>query len=220
MALVSASLLSGDLLNLESEIHSLERAGIDYLHIDIMDGHFVPNIAFGIDVVKRISEVSSLPVNVHLMIEEPQKFIDVLSYANVNFIIVHVEDNRNLENILGKIKSKKIGAGVAISPATPASAIQRFIPYMDLALVMGVHPGFSGQTLIPSTIDKIKSIKNMAQTGKIVVGIDGGINDMTAPLANAAGADILIAGSYLFDNHGGDKISSMMGKIKVLCGKE
>ena len=220
MTLLSASLLSCDLLNLESEIKSLEQAGVDYLHIDVMDGHFVPNIAFGIDIIRRISDVSSLPINVHLMIEKPDQFIDVVAYSNVNFLIVHLEGNRNLERTISKIKNRGIGVGIALNPMTSASMVQRFVPMIDLVTVMGVHPGFGGQTLIPSTIDKIRTIKNMPEARNKIVAIDGGVNNHTALLANDAKADILIVGSYLFDNNGPDKVSSMKEKIKSLCGKE
>lgn len=216
--IVSASLLSADLLNLEKEIHLLSEAGVNCLHIDVMDGHFVPNIAFGIDIIKRISNVSDMPINVHLMIENPDKFIDVVAYSNVNYIIIHTEGYRNVEKTLEKIKNSGVEAGIAINPQTQVNDISRYFYMVDMALVMGVYPGFGGQALIPSTIDKIRQIKS--QHKNITVGIDGGINDKTVSLANKAEADILVIGSYLFENYSGDKLSSMKEKLKILCQRD
>ena len=148
---VSASLLSSDLLNLESEITTLADAGVGAVHIDIMDGHFVPNIAFGIDIIKRISGVSQLPITVHLMIDNPEQFIDVISYSNVDYLIVHGEENRNIEDLLERIRAKGIGVGLALNPQTCVSEVRGYLGLIDLALIMGVHPGFGGQKLIPST---------------------------------------------------------------------
>ena len=217
--IISASLLSADLLNLEKEIQLLAEAGVNGLHIDVMDGHFVPNIAFGIDIIKRISNVSDIPINVHLMIENPDKFIDIVAYSNVNYIVIHSEGNRNVEKNLERIKNRGVGAGIAINPQTPVNGISRYLHMFDMALVMGVYPGFGGQALIPSTIDKIRQIKSINKN--ITVGIDGGINDKTVSLANKTETDILVVGSYLFENYSsGDKLSSMKEKLNILCQRD
>jgi len=215
---IAASLLSCDLLNIESEIKLLKEARIDSIHIDIMDGHFVPNIAFGLDIIKQIAKISETPITVHLMIDNPEQFMDVISYYRVDYLIVHTEGARNIDNLIERIKSKDIGCGIAINPQTKINTIRRYLEKADLALVMGVHPGFGGQTLIPSTLSKIQQIKNIKHS--ILVGIDGGINDKTISIVNKEKPDILVVGSYLFDSRQENRLVSMKEKIKVLCQKD
>lgn len=218
---ISASLLSCDILNLENEIKILETAGAWCLHIDVMDGKFVPNIAFGIDFINRISEISNIPVNVHLMIENPEMFIDVISHSKINLVIIHIETGRNLEKIIAKIKARGCGVGLAINPLTNVSHLSRFINMIDLIMVMGVHPGFGGQTLLPVTIDRLKSIRGMIGKNQCLIAVDGGVNEKTAGILKDAGADILVVGSYLFDNTNKsddhNKIHFMKEKIEALC---
>lgn len=215
---VSASLLSSDLLNLKREIKTLETAGVDAVHIDIMDGHFVPNIAFGIDIVKFIGKVSSLPITVHLMVEHPEQFVDVISYSNVDYLVVHSEGNRDIEETLESIKDKGISAGLALNPQTPVSSVRRFFDLVDMFLVMGVYPGFGGQALIPSTVEKIRQIKSIKKDA--IVGIDGGINESSVSFVNKEKPDILVVGSYLFDNDRDDRLAGIKEKLKVLCKTE
>lgn len=212
---VSASLLSCDLLNLESEINLLHKAGVCALHVDIMDGRFVPNIAFGIDIIKAIGGISDLPVNVHLMIENPEKFIDVISYYNVDYLIVHPECSRNPEDLIERIKSKGTRCGIAINPQVQVSSVRRYIEKADFALVMGVYPGFGGQALVKPTLEKIQQVKNIKKG--IIVGIDGGINNKTISLVNRQKPDILVVGSYLFDAGKEDRLENMKEKVKTLC---
>lgn len=215
---ISASLLSCDLLNIESEIKLLKEAGINSVHIDVMDGHFVPNIAFGIDIIKQIARIPDLCITVHLMMDNPEQFIDVISYYNVDYLIVHTENSRNVDALIERIKSKDIKCGIAINPQTQVSSIRRYLEKSDFALIMGVHPGFGGQTLIPSTLKKIQQIKNIKQN--IIVGIDGGINANTISLVNKEKPDILVVGSYLFDSDKENKLENMKEKIKILCQKD
>lgn len=215
---ISASLLSCDLLNIESEIKLLKEAGINSVHIDVMDGHFVPNIAFGIDIIKQIARIPDLCITVHLMMDNPEQFIDVISYYNVDYLIVHTENSRNVDALIERIKSKDIKCGIAINPQTQVSSIRRYLEKSDFALIMGVHPGFGGQTLIPSTLKKIQQIKNIKQD--IIVGIDGGINANTISLVNKEKPDILVVGSYLFDSDKENKLENMKEKIKILCQKD
>lgn len=215
---ISASLLSCDLLNIESEIKLLKETGINSVHIDVMDGHFVPNIAFGIDIIKQIARIPDLCITVHLMMDNPEQFIDVISYYNVDYLIVHTENSRNVDALIERIKSKDIKCGIAINPQTQVSSIRRYLEKSDFALIMGVHPGFGGQTLIPSTLKKIQQIKNIKQD--IIIGIDGGINANTISLVNKEKPDMLVIGSYLFDSDKENKLENMKEKIKILCQKE
>jgi ribulose-phosphate 3-epimerase len=212
---IEASLLSCDLLNLESEIEMLTEAGVDGFHIDIMDGNFVPNIAFGIDIVRQINKISRLPISVHLMVNNSLQFVDVITHPNVNYVIIHCEKIRNIETTINQIKYRGVKVGLAINPATQVSEIKDYLYLVDLALIMGVHPGYAGQTLIPSTLSKIKQIKLINKD--IIAGVDGGMNDKTVTLANKEKADILVVGSYLFDNCSDDRLDCIKKKLKILC---
>jgi ribulose-phosphate 3-epimerase len=212
---IAASILSCDLLNLESEIRILAEAGIYGLHIDVMDGNFVPNIAFGIDMIRQISKVSSLPMSVHLMVNNPWQFVDVVTHPNVKHVIIHSENNRNMEATIEKIRYRETQVGLAINPTTQVSEVRDYLQLVDLVLVMGVHPGFGGQTLIQSTLEKIKQIKSM--NSKATIAIDGGINDKTAHLARRERTDILVVGSYLFDNCSRDRLACIKEKLRTLC---
>ncbi len=213
---VSASLLSSDLLNLEKEIEVLAEAGVSTLHIDIMDGHFVPNIAFGIDIVRQITKVSTLPINIHLMIDNPERFIDLLSSPKIGYIIVHSEGNRDIKSLFGRIKANDVNIGIALNPQTQVMDIREYLEMVDMALVMGVHPGFGGQTLIPSTLRKIKQLKDIRKD--LVVGIDGGINDQTVSIVNPENPDILVVGSYLFNRDKDHELQDMREKLRILQG--
>lgn len=217
---ISASLLSCDILNIREEIKILENAGVDSLHIDIMDGRFVPNIAFGIDFINKISSTAQIPVNVHLMIESPETFVDVISRFNIDCIFIHIEDNRNINKTISLIKDRHVKVGIAINPTTSISSVFDLLPVIDEILVMGVHPGFGGQTLIPSTIEKLRSLAVISKKYNHTIGIDGGITEDTAQMAVQAGADVLVVGSYLFDNHVGDnRIFCIKKKIETICQK-
>lgn len=214
---VCASLMSCDLLNIESEIRIIESAGVDGLHIDVMDGKFVPNITFGIEFIKRIAECSKLPTNVHLMIENPENFIDIIAYCKVNMIIIHVEGNRNIEGMIQKIHGFGIKVGIAINPQTSIEQFSYIYGLVDVVVIMGVHPGFGGQTLISSTLDKIEPLKKILKNTDIKIAMDGGLNEENSKIAIKKGVDILIMGSYLFDNNAVDKVFDMKNKINKIC---
>ncbi|MCX7338135.1 MAG: ribulose-phosphate 3-epimerase [Alphaproteobacteria bacterium] len=194
---ISASLLSADLLNLEREIESLEAAGADWLHLDIMDGHFVPNLTFGPDLVRRIRKITPLPLDVHLMISPVDTFIDAFSDAGADFITIHPESGPHPHRTVQHIKSRGCKAGLALNPGTPIEHIFPLMDMIDLVLVMSVNPGFGGQDFIYGALKKLSQLRNhLPQTVKL--SIDGGINDQTALLATLAGADILVSGNYIF----------------------
>lgn len=200
--IVAPSILSADFVNLEKDIKKVEDAGCDWLHIDVMDGHFVPNITIGIPVVKAIKEVTKLPLDVHLMISKPEKYVKDFANAGADIITVHYEACKgDIKEVLQKISSLGVKAGVSIKPASDAEVLDEAIPFADLILVMSVEPGFGGQEFMHDSIIKIAEIKELAaKHGKndIIIEVDGGINDKTAKLVVDAGANALVAGSYIY----------------------
>ena len=196
MLKISASILSSDLANLKEELRKIEDAGVDYIHVDVMDGHFVPNITFGPDIVKAIKKHTSLPLDVHLMISEPGKYVKAFIDAGADILIFHVEATKDCLGLIRIIKEAGVKAGISLNPSTPASELKPFIEQLDWALVMSVNPGFSGQKFIDTAVEKIKAIK--AMRSDLTVAIDGGINAQTAPSCIKAGVDVLVSGAYLF----------------------
>lgn len=194
---VAPSILSADFSCLDREIRKVELAGADMLHIDVMDGQFVPNITIGPVVVKHIRKITSLPLDVHLMIKHPAKFIDAFLAAGSDMITVHIEtiSIKQLKALSLQLKAKNIKFGVSLNPATPLAKIKPVLGSVDFVLVMSVHPGFGGQEFIPAAIPKVKALRKIFK-GSICV--DGGVNDKVAPVLVRAGANILAAGSYIF----------------------
>jgi ribulose-phosphate 3-epimerase len=200
MIKIAPSILSADFSILAEEVHKVEAAGADLLHIDIMDGHFVPNITFGPPIVAAIRKTTKLPFDVHLMIANPQDFIDAFVKAGADIITVHVEAAPHLHRVIQKIKEHGIKAGVVLNPATPLSSIEEILPSVDMVLLMSVNPGFGGQKFIPSTLAKIKRLKQMITEQNLAVDIevDGGVNNETVKEIIEAGANILVAGSAVY----------------------
>ena len=198
--IVSASVLSADMLNLENEIRKLEDNGIDWLHFDVMDGVFVNNITYGIPVLEAVRKVTRMTLDVHLMICNPLRYIDSFADAGADLISFHIESESNAKETINAIKARGVKAAVAIKPATPADAVYDLLPMLDMVLVMTVEPGFGGQSFIPETVEKMRLIRNrINELGLDVhVQVDGGINDSTASAVTEAGADVLVSGSYLF----------------------
>ena len=197
---IAPSILSADFAKLGEEIISITKAGADYIHIDVMDGHFVPNITIGCGVIKSIRKYSDLPFDVHLMIAPVDPYITEFAEAGADIITIHAEAGAHLYRSLQKIKSLGKKCGVSIVPSTPASALEFVMDIADLILIMTVNPGFGGQSFIESQLTKIKAVREMIdKSGRnIDLQVDGGINSETARLAIAAGADVLVAGAAIF----------------------
>lgn len=199
--IISPSVLSADFADLGNEVKRLELNGADWVHIDVMDGHFVPNITIGAPVVKAINKISDIPLDVHLMIENPEKYIEDFASAGADIITVHYEAVKpDVLTVINKIKSFGIKAGLSIKPKTSADEIREFIPLLDLVLVMTVEPGFGGQKFMSDCADKIKQIKIYSENENLIIEVDGGINAETAEYCKKAGANALVAGSYIFSS--------------------
>lgn len=198
--MIAPSLLSADFTRLSAEIELIEKSGADILHLDIMDGHFVPNITFGPMIVKQIRRITSLPLDVHLMIDNPELFADEFIDAGADYLTVHQEATAHLHRLITHIKDKGVKAGISINPATSICTLEEVISIADMVLVMTVNPGFGGQKFISAGVNKVKKVKELINfsLSKAVIEVDGGVNDKTAPLLWDAGADILVAGSYVF----------------------
>ena len=201
MVKIAPSILSADFSKLGEEVLAVEKGGADYIHIDVMDGHFVPNITIGPLIVEAIRPVTKLPLDVHLMIENPDRYIEAFAKAGADYITVHVEACRHLHRTIQSIKSFGIKAGVVLNPATPVETIQHIIGDIDMVLLMSVNPGFGGQKFIPEVLPKIKKVKALAeQKGvDIEIEIDGGVNPETAKDCIEAGATVLVAGSAVYN---------------------
>lgn len=199
---IAASILNSDFRNLEREIKTAEAAGIDWIHLDIMDGHFVPNISFGPHIVSICRKITNLPLDAHLMISNPDQFISAFSDAGADYISVHIENNPHIHRTLQAIKLKGKHPGIVVNPGTPLESIYSILNMVDYVLLMSVNPGFGGQAFLPETITKIKNLsRKLKELGlSIPIEIDGGINNITAKSVLKAGAEILVSGSYIFNN--------------------
>lgn len=212
MVKIAPSILSADFSKLGEEILAVEKGGADYIHVDVMDGHFVPNITIGPLIVEAIRPITQLPLDVHLMIENPDQYIEAFAKAGANYITVHVEACRHLHRTIQSIKSFGVKAGVVLNPATPVETIQHIIGDIDMVLLMSVNPGFGGQKFIPEVLPKIRKVKKMAeQKGlNIEIEIDGGVNPETAKQCMEAGANVLVAGSAIYNEEDYGKAISLI----------
>jgi ribulose-phosphate 3-epimerase len=201
MVKIAPSILSADFAKLGEEILDVEKGGADYIHVDVMDGHFVPNITIGPLIVEAIRPITKLPLDVHLMIENPDQYIEAFANAGADYITVHVEACRHLHRTIQQIKSVGVKAGVVLNPATPVESIQHIIGDIDMVLLMSVNPGFGGQKFIPEVLPKIRKVKEMAEKKgiELEIEIDGGVNPETAKQCIEAGANVLVAGSAIYN---------------------
>ena len=203
MIKLSPSILSADFARLGEQVALLEKANIDMLHIDVMDGNFVPNISIGLPVIKSLRPYTSIPFDVHLMIEQPSRYIEDFVKAGADLITVHQESELHLDRLIDYIKSFNIKAGIAINPSTPVSLLEHLLPKVDLILVMSVNPGFGGQSLIEYTLDKIKALKELREKYNYTydISIDGGVTIDNCQKIVSCGVDILVSGSSIFKNN-------------------
>jgi ribulose-phosphate 3-epimerase len=203
---IAPSILSSDFAHLADEIAAVEQAGADLVHVDVMDGHFVPNLTIGPLIVEALRKVTALPLDVHLMMTNPDAFIKEFAEAGANYLTVHVEACPHLHRTVQSIKENGVQAGVTLNPATPLSSVEEILPDVDLLLIMSVNPGFGGQRFIARVLDKIKQARMMIdRIGRsVLLEVDGGVKVDNAASIVAAGADILVAGSAIFEAPGRD----------------
>ena len=200
MALLAPSLLSADFVRLAEEIARVEAAGADWLHLDIMDGHFVPNLTFGPPVVAAIRKITKLPLDVHLMVTNPADLVEQFAAAGADWLTVHVETEPHLHRLVNRIRELGVKPAVTLNPATPVAQLDEILSEVDMVLVMSVNPGFGGQKFIPASLAKISRLKEkLSQIGRpVLIEVDGGVNETTAPQLVQAGVDVLVAGSAVF----------------------
>lgn len=200
MKLIAPSILSADFSKLGDEIKAVEAAGADWIHADVMDGHFVPNITIGPLIVEAVKRVTALPIDVHLMIEKPDNYIRAFAEAGASYISVQVETCTHLNRTVQLIKDCNAHAGVVLNPSTPVKSLEWILEYVDYVLIMGVNPGFGGQVFIPNSIGKIKALHQQIQDRglAVLIEVDGGVNENTIAEISSAGVDIFVAGSAIF----------------------
>jgi ribulose-phosphate 3-epimerase len=211
---LAPSILAADFARLGEQVREVEAAGADYIHVDVMDGHFVPNISIGPVVVKALRGATRLPLNVHLMIEEPERYIDAFAAAGADGLVVHPEAGSQLHRAIEQIRRHGLRVGVAINPGTPLSAIEEVLPEVDMALIMSVDPGFGGQEFIEDVLPKVRRLRRLLdeQGLAVEVAIDGGITSETAPRCVEAGVRVLVAGTAIFNEKG--SVAENMARLR------
>lgn len=200
--LIAPSILSADFARLGEEIQAVTKAGADWIHVDVMDGHFVPNITIGPLVVEAIHKLKPPPLDVHLMIEKPERFLSAFAKAGASYISVHQETCPHLHRTLTQIKDLGVKPAAVLNPSTPVSTLECVLDIVDMVLIMSVNPGFGGQSFIPGALDKVRELAGLRKDRglKFLIEVDGGVNTHTAPELVKAGADVLVAGSFIFQS--------------------
>lgn len=213
---IAPSVLAADYANFASELKRIEETDAEYVHIDIMDGQFVPNISFGADVVASMRKHSKLVFDCHLMVVNPERYVDAYAQAGADIMTIHTESTQHIHGALQKIKAAGMKVGVVINPGTPVSALEPVLPLVDQVLIMTVNPGFGGQSFIPECLDKVKKVVDLRQAGgySFDIEVDGGVDDKTIAACAQAGANVFVAGSYLFKAD--DLVSQVQSLRKAL----
>ncbi|WP_163427427.1 ribulose-phosphate 3-epimerase [Eubacterium pyruvativorans] len=216
MIQLAPSILSADFARLGEQVEDVTKAGADLIHVDVMDGHFVPNISFGASVMKSLDSLETAPYDVHLMIENPDSYLGDFVTEKTEYITVHQEACKHLHRTIQHIRSYGVGAGVSLNPATPVSSLENILEDVDLVLIMSVNPGFGGQSLIPSTLRKIRKLAEIREKNnlKFRIEIDGGVNLKTIPDVAETGVDIIVAGSAVF---GAEDLEKRVAELKEYC---
>jgi ribulose-phosphate 3-epimerase len=219
---IAPSILSADWSQLGHEVKAVEQAGADWIHIDVMDGHFVPPITLGPQVVTALRPLTNLLIDVHLMITPVDPQIEAFAKAGADILTVHPEAGPHLHRTLQTIRSYGVKAGVSLNPATPVESILSILPAVDLILIMSVNPGYGGQTFIPYTLEKVRFLRRFIDEQKlpILLEIDGGINPKTAAMAIEAGIDVLVSGTAIFESKGDDAVKAYTRAVSALRGQE
>ena len=216
MIQLAPSILSADFARLGEQVEDVTKAGADLIHVDVMDGHFVPNISFGASVMKSLDNLETAPYDVHLLIENPDSYLGDFVTEKTEYITVHQEACKHLHRTIQHIRSYGVGAGVSLNPATPVSSLENILEDVDLVLIMSVNPGFGGQSLIHSTLRKIRKLADIREKNnlKFRIEIDGGVNLKTIPDVAETGVDIIVAGSAVF---GAEDLEKRVAELKEYC---
>ena len=218
-AKLAPSILAADFARLGEQVAEAERARADRIHVDVMDGHFVPNLSMGAPIVKSLRRITQLPLEIHLMISDPDFFLDEFVEAGSDSFLVHWEGNHNLDRTVRRIKELGKRAGVVINPATPAAVLEEILPEVDQVMIMTVNPGFGHQHFLHHTLSKVERVRQMIEQSNTCceVEVDGGVDEETAPLASAAGANVFVAGSSIFGNSAG--VGTAMNRLRAAVGR-
>ena len=212
---IAPSILSADFMNLQRDIEMIERAGAGYVHVDVMDGHFVPNLTIGVPHVKQLKGITRLPLDVHLMVVKPERFVGRVAALGAKVMNVHVEACDHLHRVVQQIKEAGMMAAVTLNPHTPINSVEEIVQDLDIVMLMGVNPGFGGQNFIENTVEKTRRMSELIsrKNAKTLIEIDGGVNNVTGAQLAEAGADILVAGSFVFGAE--DPIKTIEGLKKL-----
>jgi ribulose-phosphate 3-epimerase len=215
MIKIAPSILSADFGNLAEDVRKVSEGGADFIHVDVMDGHFVPNMTMGPMIVEAVKKATNVPLDIHFMVENIPFFIDMYKHLKPEFISFHIEEEKHINRVIQKIRNEGIKPAVVLNPATPVCLLEYIVADVDMVLLMSVNPGFGGQKFIPSVLDKIKELRDLAskKNPNLLIEVDGGVNDKNAKLLKEAGADILVAGSFIF------KSDDYKKAIKALRGE-